>query len=127
MQKEKKQKDKKFSVNNSIDVKQENELLSFIPKHPCRKLCFEKFKQLFLDFNWVKNTEYDILKKSLNIERSIFNYSIDVYKTNYPTNSSDDETVWNSTFDSCYKDHFRHIYINLLPLIIFHSNLIFYV
>jgi hypothetical protein len=58
------------------------DLLEFIPKHPYRKFCFEKFKKLFLDFNWVKNTEYDIIKKALNIERSIFNYSIDVYKTN---------------------------------------------
>lgn len=114
MQKEKKQKDKKSSV---ADLKEppESELLSLIPKHPYRKFCFEKFKKLFLDFNWVKNTEYDILKKSLNIERSIFNHSINLYKNNSQGDSTSDKNVWNKDFDLYYRDNLRHIYINLLP------------
>lgn len=105
---------KKKIINEKETQKQKdnNDLDEFISKHPYRKFCFEKFEQLLLNFNWTNLSNYIIIKKAINIERAIFNFVITYYTQNI---ESDSKIVWNPTFEFFYKDHFRHIYVNLLP------------
>ena len=95
------------------ETKRIKELKEYIPKHPYRKLCFNKFNDLLSDFNWKANSAEYLIKTALNIERCIFNYSTKMYKEQ--DNLEEKQDTWNGDFEFLYKEHFRHIYVNLLP------------
>lgn len=85
-----------------------------IPQHPYRKFCFEKFRDLLIEQNKILKTKIrqtDLVKRAVNLERGIFNFTVKDYHAN-PQNKS---KVWNEAFEFIYKYRFRHIYFNLLP------------
>lgn len=96
-------------MNNIINDNSIN-LDKLIPKHPKRKLIYEKFYN-FLNTNInLKEFDYnqiDIQKMALNIERGIFNHAISIYNFSYPFE------YWN--------DHFKFLYIN--RSVIIYNNL----
>lgn len=84
-----------------------------IPNHPDRKRIYEKFYNLIknnisnYNFNYNDN---DIKKMSINIERGIFNYSINHY-SNYHSYIE----TWNEQFKRLYIGRSVIIYNNLNP------------
>ena len=89
-------------------VKENKIIEENIPVHPYRKFCFEKFKNLLVLFKQnFKYTEKNLIKMAINIEKGIFNYSIN--KT--PSQSK----FWNNDFQFIYHYRFKHIFFNLQP------------
>lgn len=83
-------------------------------KHPYRTFCFEKFKELITEQNKILKTKIkqtELIKKIINLEKGIFNYSVRVYISN-PFNKT---KTWNDDFEYIYRERFRHVYFNLLP------------
>jgi transcription elongation factor S-II len=86
---------------------------NLIPNHPNRKRIYEKFYNLIKDnlTHYKDNYNDNYIKKmSLNIERGIFNYAINLY-SNY---NSHIET-WNDQFKNVYIGRSVIIYNNLNP------------
>lgn len=76
---------------------------NFIPKHPYRRVIYNKLLELLKkqeEFN-IKNL--NLQKVALNIERGIFNYSLNYSK----------ETEWNEFFKYHYHNRLVTIYTNL--------------
>lgn len=83
-----------------------------IPVHPDRKRVFEKFLQLLnnnIDKKDYQYSDQDIMKIAINIERGIFNKSIDLY-----SKSAKKET-WNNMFKNIYINRCVMLYNNLNP------------
>jgi hypothetical protein len=83
----------------------------FIPKHPVRNSIYSKLYNLILKYSHAKDTKYnytlsDIQKMTLNIEKSIFNYSLGHYKHT---------TIWTDSFKQSYCDVTARCYGNLNP------------
>lgn len=77
-----------------------------LPIHPQRCHVYRKFYYLLIEYNKFYNYDLsDIQKMSLNLERGIFNYAIDI------SNLSE----WNNKFKSYYIDKAAHIFSNLNP------------
>ena len=79
------------------------------PIHPYRKNIYEKFKCLLNENNIENNTENDIKKIALNIERGIFNHCLTLYKRQAPNE------YWNHIFENIYINRSVHLYNNLNP------------
>ena len=99
---------KKKSIKKSIDDLKYDE---FIPKHPVRNNIYSKLYILILKYSNDKDTKYnytfsDIQKMALNIEKSIFNYTLSNYKH---TN------VWTDLFKNHYCGVVGKCFVNLNP------------
>lgn len=77
----------------------------YIPNHPKRKTVFEKFKNLLIKYT----DETDAFKKALNIERGVFNYTIDICGDGKVKES------WTDLFCHYYISRAVTIYRNLNP------------
>lgn len=84
---------------------------NLIPVHPVRKRIYNKFYDLLCKYNDSddnvidKMTECKLKKMSLNIERGIFNYTLQ--------NSNVKQNTWNSLFQSYYMNRCVSIFSNL--------------
>lgn len=76
------------------------ELCNFIPEHPYRKHVYEKFLELLK-----KYYETDFQKIAINIEKSIFNFSL----------NQTGSLLWDDYFKSFYHRNFFIVYTNLNP------------
>lgn len=84
------------------------------PKHPYRIYSYEKFKELLIWQNKELKTKIkqnEIIRKAINLEKGIFNYSVRLYTSDIRKKSE----IWNEEFENIYKDRLRHVYFNLLP------------
>lgn len=77
-----------------------------IPVHPKRKHVFEKFKSLLEKYT----DQNDAIKKSINLERGLFNCAIDMYG-----HGSNNIRTWNELFYQLYMLRVITIYRNLNP------------
>lgn len=83
----------------------------YIPVHPVRNKIYHKFYDLLCKYNLTltHDSQYiisDIMKMALNIERGIFNYTMRKYDIN-------NQTSWNSVFQTYYMNRCVSIYSNL--------------
>lgn len=91
----------------STDIVVDTEKL--IPIHPVRHKIYDKFHELLIKYNDTlkdKLNDNDVKKMALNIERGIFNYTLTKYNYN-------NQTTWNSFFQTCYINRCVCIYSNL--------------
>ncbi len=83
------------------------ELDTFIPTNSTRKFIFEKFYKLLQD-NIINEFSENYCKcLAINLEKGIFNYSIQ----NKPSST----TYWGNKIQPVYMSRFKHIYSNLDP------------
>jgi DNA-directed RNA polymerase subunit M/transcription elongation factor TFIIS len=84
----------------------------YIPSQPQRNkaynLLYKVFTETAIEFNY-KLEDADIQKLALNLERGIFNYSIDISK------QKSAESVWNPVFQKIYLNNLRKMYVNVNP------------
>lgn len=81
------------------------ELLLLKPFHPYRDFIYEKFYNLLNNFTKLK--ELEKIKRAINLERGIYNYSF--------KNKNITINRWNYEFEQLYKYKARHILTNLQP------------
>lgn len=81
-----------------------------IPVHPNRKHIYEKFYNLLYNNINLKEYQEDSIKKmSINIERGLFNHTLNLY------NKVSQNDSWNDLFKSIYINRCMVIYDNLNP------------
>lgn len=102
---------KKTSVMKKSVSKSDEKLLytHLIPKHPCRAKIYNRFFELLQSYSATYDLDVnDIQKMSLNIERGIFNCTLN-------TTSQDCKDSWNNLFQTIYMGKAVRIYTNLDP------------
>lgn len=80
----------------------------YIPKHPFRERIYNKFYKLIRDYTNDILSNEDIQKMALNIEKGLFNYTINKCDSN--------NVIWNDNFKNIYVSKVVTIYDNLNPL-----------
>jgi len=102
-----------IETETSIEIEDKLTYDEFIPKHPKRKDIYTKFYALLVlyynksvEMNYKYDFTNDLLQKmALNIEKGIFNYTLQNNKVQ----------DWNSIFQTYYIDNCVRVYSNLNP------------
>jgi DNA-directed RNA polymerase subunit M/transcription elongation factor TFIIS len=97
-----------------MDIIEHKVLDNLTPAIPHRRRVYDKFLEVLQNhvgkglYEQFKLTEREITKKALNLERGVFNYTLETVPT-------DKKNSWNDMFKSFYLQKAVIIYVNLNP------------